>query len=125
MKRMILVTMLLLSAAHAWGDTSTRYTYREKGFSGYMDVFLVGRFFKITIETMDKANGQQCSFTARESGPRTKNEYPAEATTETGAMFKLDFSKDGKIATVEVVDKGEECGMTGWFGGKYTRTKVK
>lgn len=119
----VMVVAVWLSAGVAQAaDATGKYTFSEKGFKGFMQINDQGRYFSVHIETTDKANGQQCLFDAMESGPRDNDSYPAVATSDGGAKFKLKFSKDGKTANVEVETKGEECGMTGFFGGKYIKS---
>jgi len=57
-----------------------------------------------------------------QGGGRVDDTLPAHGGTEDdGIKFAISF--DGDTATVEVESKGEECGMSGYFGGKYVKAQ--
>lgn len=102
-------------------DVTGKYNYVEKGYTGTMTIKAVGKFFTLTFRTKDKSSGQMCEFEALEAGERTNDSQPAVGKSESGAKFKISFK--GDTATVVVLDKGDECGMSGYFGGKYVKAK--
>jgi hypothetical protein len=123
-----LITLLVLGfcpiTSHA-GDVKGKYTYTEKGYTGTMIIKWMkgqeGRAYAFTFKTTSKSNGQSCEFEATEMPSRIKDDQPAAGESDSGAKFKISFS--GDTATVNVLEKGDECGMSGYFGGKYVKAK--
>lgn len=107
-------------------DAAGTYSFREKGYKGTMVIKRMGQGFTFTFKTQDLRNAQMCDFTTFETpidqgGGRTDDTLPAHGgTKDDGIAFAIAFS--GTTATVTVDSKGGECGMSGYFGGKYVKT---
>ena len=109
-----------VAASHA-ANVTGRYNYVEKGHTGTMVIKMQGKFFVFSFKTTDKSSGQMCEFDAAESGPRTEDDRPAVGSSDSGVRFKISIK--GDTAMVDVEEKGDECGMSGYFGGKYVKAK--
>ena len=124
----VIVTLLTLgfsaAASHA-ADVRGKYEYQANGYKGIMIIKWLkgqeGRAYAFTFKTVSKTNGQECDFEAIEMPSRIEDDKPAKGESDTGAKFKISFK--GDIATVTVVARGGECGMSGSFGGKYVKVK--
>jgi hypothetical protein len=107
-------------------DVEGTYKYLEKGYSGTMTISRMGPGFTFKFTTESLSNGQMCDFETYETpmdegGGRVDDELPAMGgTAEDGIKFKIAFK--GKEAMVDMESKGDECGMSGYFGGKYVKT---
>lgn len=114
-----IIASLIAVATTASAGVTGKYKYAEKGFTGTMVISQDGKFFHFKFNTTDKSNNSACLFEATESAPRVRDDQPVAGTSDGGAMFKIAFK--GNTAVVDMVDKGGECGMTGYFGGKYVK----
>lgn len=120
-------SLLLISTAPYAANPTGKYAYVEKGYRGSMVIKQQGPGFLFKFKTTSNANGQMCDFETYETpidqgGGRVDDDKPANGgTKEDGIKFKITFS--GNTATVDVSSKGDECGMSGYFGGKYVRSK--
>jgi hypothetical protein len=114
----VLVLGFSVVPSHA-ADVTGKYTYSEKGYTGTMIIKYTGRFFTFKFNTTSKSNGQMCEFSATEAPPRVNDDQPALGESESGVKFKISFK--GNAAFVDVKNKGSECGMSGYFGGKYVK----
>lgn len=118
--------MLAASSALA-ADVTGKYGYQEKGYTGSMVIKSQGPGFVFTFKTKSTSNGQMCDFTTFETpvdegGGRDDDAKPAHGgTKDDGIKFAIKFS--GNTATIDVDSKGSECGMSGYFGGKYVKAK--
>ena len=131
-KRFLSITLALLIAVMSAGvssamDVEGTYQYMEQGYTGTMTISRMGPGFVFAFETTSQSNGQMCAFETYETpmdqgGGRVDDTLPAHGGTEDdGIKFAISF--DGDTATVEVESKGEECGMSGYFGGKYVKAQ--
>lgn len=120
-----LLTFGFASAVCHAADVRGTYTYDSKGYKGTMTIKWLegqeGRAFAFVFKTVNKSNGNECDFKAAEMPERTEDDKPAVGESDSGAKFKISFK--GNTATVEVVERGGECGMSGDFGGKYVKAK--
>jgi hypothetical protein len=124
----IILTLLTLGfsavVSHA-ADVRGKYNFSENGYSGTMTIKWAkgyeGRAYAFAFNTKSKTNGQSCQFEATEMPSRTRDDQPAAGESDSGAKFKISFS--GDTAIVNVLSKGNECGMSGFFGGKYVKMK--
>jgi len=118
----LLMIGFTFAAAQA-ADVRGQYTYMEKGHKGTMTIKWLkgyeGRAYAFVFKTVSASNGQSCEFEAHETPPRTIDTQPASGESPDGAKFKISFH--GDTATVKVVTKGGECGMSGYFGGMYKK----
>jgi hypothetical protein len=133
MKRIsILITLILLVAAFTPGVSSAQgvagtYQYVQQGYSGTMTIRQMGPGYVFTFNTTSKSNGQMCDFQTYETpvhqgGGRIDDDLPAHGgTADDGIKFTISFT--GNTATVDVESKGEECGMSGYFGGNYVKVQ--
>jgi hypothetical protein len=125
MKKIAAVVVIALFMVGCWiipshaADVTGKYTYTEKGYTGVMIIKNTGRFFTFKFQTTSKSNGQMCEFSATEAPSRVNDDQPAHGESESGVKFKISFK--GNAAFVNVQDKGSECGMSGYFGGKYVK----
>lgn len=114
-------------AASAAGgtDVAGKYTLVSSGYKGTMTIKRMGPGFVFRFKTMSLANGQMCDFETYETpidqgGGRTDDTRPAHGgTADDGIKFDISFS--GNTATVDVLSRGDECGMSGTFEGKYVK----
>ncbi|GAB7078794.1 hypothetical protein JCM14635_04670 [Megalodesulfovibrio paquesii] len=120
------VLMLGCFASAGWAiNPAGTYVYQEKGYTGTMVIEQQGPGFVFTFNTTSKSNGQQCDFQTYETpmdqgGGREDDDLPAKGGTEDdGIKFTIAF--EGNKAVVDVESKGEECGMSGYFGGVYLK----
>ena len=101
------------------------WEYVEEGYTGTMTISRMGPGFVFAFDTVSQSNGQQCQFETFETpmdqgGGREDDNLPAHGGTEDdGIRFGISF--DGDTATVDVESTGAECGMSGFFGGKYVK----
>ncbi|MEN6439469.1 MAG: hypothetical protein ABFD97_12920 [Syntrophobacter sp.] len=120
----LLMVGLTFAAAYA-ADVRGQYAYVEKGYKGTMTIKWLkgyeGRAYAFVFRTVNPSNGQSCEFEATEIPPRTNDTQPAAGESDSGAKFKISFQ--GDTARVNVVKKGGECGMSGFFGGTYKKVK--
>jgi len=122
----VVCLVLVATTAFAQNPVGT-YKYAEKGYSGTMTISRMGPGFAFAFKTKDTRSGQMCDFKTvetpiEEGGGRVDDALPGHGgTKDDGIKFTISFS--GKNATVQVDSKGDECGMSGYFGGKYVKTK--
>lgn len=111
----------------AAGGVEGRWTYTEPGYEGSMTISRMGPGFVFKFKTKSKSNGQMCDFETYETpidqgGGRVDDDVPAKGgTSDDGITFAIAFK--GDTATVDVESKGDECGMSGYFGGTYRKAK--
>lgn len=104
-----------------------RYTYVEPGYEGTMTISQMGPGFVFKFKTKNKSNGQMCDFQTYETpmdqgGGRVNDDQPAKGgDKDDGIKFAITFK--GDAAVVDVESKGDECGMSGYFGGNYRKAK--
>jgi hypothetical protein len=104
-----------------------RWTYVEPGYEGTMTIARMGPGFVFKFKTKSKSSGQMCDFETYETpidqgGGRVDDDLPAKGGVEDdGVRFAISFA--GDTATVDVESKGDECGMSGYFGGAYRKAK--
>lgn len=116
---------LVATTAFALNPAGT-YKYTENGYTGTMTISRMGPGYTFKFKTKDKRSGQMCDFETVETpidegGGRVDDTLPAHGgTKDDGIKFNITFS--GNAATVDVDSKGGECGMSGYFGGKYVKT---
>ena len=122
----VAISLALAGACEAKGVTG-RYTYVEPGYEGTMTISQMGPGFVFKFKTKSKSNGQMCDFQTYETpmdqgGGRVNDDLPAKGGTEDdGIKFAISFK--GDTAVVDMESKGGECGMSGYFGGSYRKTK--
>ena len=118
---------LAVSGACEAKGVAGRYTYVEPGYEGTMTISQMGPGFVFKFKTKSKSNGQMCDFETYETpmdqgGGRVNDDLPAKGGTEDdGIKFTIIFK--GDTAVVDMESKGGECGMSGYFGGSYRKTK--
>ena len=119
------LALLLLPVGAQAFNPQGEYSYKQEGFTGTMTISQEGPGFVFAFDTTSKSNGQQCQFTTYETpmdqgGGRDNDELPAHGGTEDdGIKFSISFN--GDTATVDVDSVGQECGMSGYFGGEYVK----
>ena len=129
-KRLLWATLILLVVAFTPGVSSAggvegTYHYAQQGYSGTMTIQQMGPGYVFIFNTTSNSNGQQCSFQTyetpvNEGGGRYNDDRPAlGGTQDDGIKFRISFS--GNTANVDVISKGGECGMSGYFGGTYVK----
>lgn len=120
-----LLTLLFSAAASHAADVRGKYEYQANGYKGTMIIKWLkgqeGRAYAFAFKTVSKTNGQSCEFEAAEMPSRTNDDQPARGESDSGAKFKISFK--GDTAKVDVLEKGGECGMSGFFGGNYVKVK--
>ena len=120
------ISLTLCGACEAKGVTG-RYTYVEPGYEGTMTISQMGPGFVFKFKTKSKSNGQMCDFKTYETpidegGGRVNDDAPAKGgVKDDGIKFAISFK--GDAAVVDVESKGDECGMSGYFGGHYRKAK--
>jgi len=121
------VISLALSATCEAKGVAGRYTYVEPGYEGTMTITQSGPGYAFTFKTKSKSNGQMCDFKTYETpidegGGRVDDDAPAKGgVKDDGIKFTISFK--GDAAVVDVESKGDECGMSGYFGGRYRKAK--
>lgn len=105
------------------------YSYREGGYSGTMVITQASDSpvtWKALITTVEKApSAHTCDFTATGTqliSSATAVEAQFQSKVDDGdepAKFAVTFTAQG--AEVDLQSKGIECGMRGYFGGKYQK----
>ena len=132
MKNVFIISALILLAAFFPGVSSAQdvegtYQYQQPGYTGTMTISRMGPGFVFTFNTTSQSNGQMCDFETYETpvdqgGGRINDAQPAHGgTADDGIRFNISFN--GNTATVDVESKGEECGMSGYFGGQYVKMR--
>ena len=133
MKKILLLVTFLVAAAgfipsvSRAMDVEGEYRYVQPGYTGTMTISRMGPGFVFKFNTTSESNGQMCDFETYETpidqgGGRIHDDQPAQGGTEDdGIKFTISF--EGSVATVDVESKGEECGMSGYFGGKYEKIR--
>jgi hypothetical protein len=124
----VFITLLTIgfsaAVSHA-ADVRGKYEYQTNGYKGTMIIKWLkgqeGRAYAFTFKTVSKTNGQECDFEAYEMPSRIEDDKPAQGESASGVKFKISFKGDAAI--VAVVERGDECGMSGSFGGKYVKVK--
>ena len=123
----ILATVVLCPLVSSAMDVEGAYRYMEPGYTGTMTISRMGPGFVFAFSTTSKSNGQMCEFETFETpidqgGGRIDDDQPAHGGTEDdGIKFKISF--EGNNANVDVESKGGECGVSGYFGGKYEKIR--
>jgi len=123
----VAVIVLGLSGVCFAKGVEGRWTYTEPGYEGTMTIAQMGPGFVFKFKTKSKSNGQMCDFETYETpmdqgGGRVDDDLPAKGGVEDdGIKFTIAFK--GDTATVDVESKGDECGMSGYFGGTYRKAK--
>lgn len=106
-------------------DPEGSWKYVEPGYEGVMIISRAGPAYVFTFETTSLSNGQMCDFTTYETpvdqgGGRVDDTLPAMGgTQEDGIRFRIGFK--GNEADIDMQAKGMECGMSGYFGGRYIK----
>ncbi len=124
---LLLLAFFLLPGSASAADAEGTYNYVEDGYKGTMIITQMGPGFVFTFDTTSKSNGKQCQFETYETpmdegGGREVDDLPAHGgTADDGIKFIITF--DGDTAMVDVESVGAECGMSGYFGGKYVKAK--
>jgi hypothetical protein len=120
------ISLALAGACEAKG-VAGRYAYVEPGYEGTMTISQMGPGFVFTFKTKSKSTGQMCDFKTYETpvdegGGRVDDDAPAKGgVKDDGIKFSISFK--GDAAVVDVESKGDECGMSGYFGGSYRKAK--
>lgn len=123
----VVVSILGLAGESAAKGVEGRYVYTQPGYEGTMTIAQMGPGFVFKFKTKSKSNGQMCDFQTYETpidqgGGRVNDDLPAKGGTgDDGIKFAISFK--GDTATVDVESKGDECGMSGYFGGTYRKAK--
>ena len=133
MKKIFILAIFILPAITAYPvvssamDVQGTYRYMEPGYTGTMTISRMGPGYVFKFNTTSKSNGQMCDFETFETpidqgGGRVNDDQPAHGGTEDdGIKFTISF--DGSLAIVDVESTGEECGMSGFFGGTYEKKR--
>jgi hypothetical protein len=124
----ILLAILSIGCASSLALATTaegKYKYVEKNHQGTLIIERIGPGYRFKFNTTDKGNGQMCDFATMETpmdegGGRVNDALPAHGgTKDDGIKFNITFS--GNTANVDVESKGDQCGRSGYFGGRYEK----
>lgn len=132
MKRLMVavtMTMVIVIATGAWAlDPSGNYDYREKGYSGEMNVSRVNAYeakWNIKIDTLHTSSIHTCEVEGVMEN-MVSDGKTIEALflpDETQGKFTVKFTSKG--AVIDISDNTGFCGLNGYFGGKWVKVVPK
>jgi uncharacterized protein YecT (DUF1311 family) len=127
MKKILLILSSLTGLALAYDPTGV-YKYQEKGYSGEMKIEQIRqnpKIYQATIETINNGTTHMCELSI--NGYVKKDTQDLSSVLFTGAAgdpekFIAVFS--GNAAKIDIPKQSQNCGMSGYFGGKWKKVNT-
>jgi len=132
-----IITIVLLQASFVFAfNVDGKYTYKEGGCTGHMDViendYGMDPHIIVKISTACTEQAHTCEYEVKgvrviSTADAISTQFesiPDEYTKDLDpAKFSIDFTKYG--ATIKISERGPYCGLNGYYGGKWTKDGVK
>lgn len=124
MNKTLLILSSLAGLAFAYDPVGV-YKYQEKGYSGEMKIEQIKqnpKVYQATIETINNGTTHMCGLSI--------NGYIKKDTQDSSSILFVGTAGDpekfitvfsGNEAKIDIPEQSQNCGMSGYFGGKWKK----